>query len=69
MNLYAALAQRLRSGHPERHGRPPSQRRRTPRVVIHPYLGDGIWDYLGEDRCDICGLPHRNAIHQGEANR
>lgn len=36
------------------------------RVPKHLYQGDGIPDHRGEDRCEVCGLGRRHAVHQLE---
>jgi hypothetical protein len=35
-----------------------------PRPAAHSYVGDGIPDDDGNDRCGRCNLPLRNRIHQ-----
>jgi hypothetical protein len=33
------------------------------RPHTHPYIGDGIEDHRGEDRCTDCGFPRRHKLH------
>lgn len=32
-------------------------------LVTHDYLGDGLPDSLGNDRCLVCRTPKKNARH------
>ena len=36
------------------------------RVAKHPYLGDGVPDHTGEDRCQLDGLRRSHPVHQLE---
>lgn len=33
-------------------------------VHKHPYVGDGVTDHRGHDRCADCGLDEGHAVHQ-----
>lgn len=32
--------------------------------AAHLYVGDGIYDHKGQDRCVTCGLPKDRDVHE-----
>ncbi len=33
-------------------------------LATHDYLGDGLPDSVGDDRCQVCHTPKQNARHK-----
>lgn len=36
----------------------------TTKVHPHPYIGDGVRDFNGQDRCAECHLPRDRDVHE-----